>query len=378
MNSLNKEQDNTNLWENTKLLKRYKFNPVLEAKKEHFWEAKMVYNAAAFKVDSITYIVYRAFGHDHISRLGLAWSRNGIDIIGRLPFSIFEPTQDYEYPSDENKALRSREKGGCEDPRITVINGKIYMIYTAYSRLCQTAIASIDISEFKRLVEKSSFGSYKDDLEIRALWDSSWKRYGLVFPENVKKEIFSRNACVFPLPIQNNISKYALIYRLQTSSIMIAYSETPVGPWKDHSVFVEPTELWEGERMGICSPPVETEKGLFFVYHGVDEYEKNSVRRNYHLGGLFLEFSIENTKIKHKVTKIKKPILSPERGYEEQSDWLEPRNVFAVFSCGALPFGDIGKVKNNDDIIIYYGAGDVRICIAKVNAGDLISSAFSI
>jgi predicted GH43/DUF377 family glycosyl hydrolase len=272
--------------------------------------------------------------------------------------------------------LRPREKGGCEDPRITLINDKIYMVYTAYSRLCQTAIASINIAVFKQLIEKSAFGDYKDCFEIRRLWDCSWKRHGLVFSENVEKEVFSRNACVFPVEIDGEIVKYALIYRLQTSQVMIAYSATPIGPWKEHSVFIESSEPWEGERMGICSPPVTTDKGLFFVYHGVDEFEKDNVRRNYRLGGLFLTFSCKDGKIKHNVTKIKEAILSPERGYEEQSDWLESRNVFAVFSCAALPFGKNGKVERDDDIIIYYGAGDVRICAAKVKCGDLIKAAF--
>jgi predicted GH43/DUF377 family glycosyl hydrolase len=376
MDILAREAGDSTLWESSSLVKRYKFNPILEAIKEHFWESKMVYNAAAFKLDNVTYIVYRAFGHDHISRLGLAWTVNGVDIVGRLSFPIFEPTQNYEYPSEENKALRPREKGGCEDPRISVIDDKIYMVYTAYSRLCQTAIASIGIAEFKKLIEKSAFGDYKDSFEIREKWDNTWDRHGLVFPENVEKEVFSRNACVFPVKLDGKVIKYALIYRLQTSQVMIAYSDKPIGPWKEHSVFVESTEPWEGERMGICSPPVITDKGLFFVYHGVDEFEKNNVRRNYRLGGLFLEFSNDNGSIKHRVTKIKKPILSPERGYEEQSDWLESRNVFAVFSCAALPFGNIDKAEENDEIIIYYGAGDVRICAAKVKCADLIKAVF--
>ena len=371
MEIIRKDIKDPTLWETDGILKRYKHNPILEAKKEHFWESKMVYNAAAFRIDGISYIVYRGFGHDHLSRLGLAWTKNGIDIIGRLPFPVFEPVTDYEMPSEENKASRSREKGGVEDPRVTVIGDKLYMAYTAFSELCQLAIASMDVSVFKDLVQCSSFGNYKSEDSIRTEWNEKWIRHGLVFPENVGKEIFSRNSCIFPVNIDNKTIRYAYIYRHQTSEVMIAYSDSPIGPWEDHEVFIRPTEAWEGERMGICSPPIQTDDGLFFVYHGVDSIEQKNVRRNYHLGGLYLNFALKEGKITREVRKIKQPILSPERGYEEQSDWLEPRYLYAVFSCGALPFDDKNSVEGDDEIIVYYGAGDVRICAAKVKNSDL-------
>jgi len=371
MEIIRKDSKDPTLWETDGILKRYKHNPILEAKKEHFWEAKMVYNAAAFRIGEIAYLLYRGFGHDHISRFGLAWTKNGVDIIGRLPFPVFEPVEDYEIPSDKNKAERPREKGGVEDPRVTVIGDKLYMAYTAFSELCQLALATIESSEFLELVQRSTFGDYESEDSIRAEWNKTWDRHGLVFPENVKKEIFSRNSCVFPVEIDSKTVKFAYIYRHQTSEVMIAYSDSPIGPWTDHKVFVKPTEAWEGERMGICSPPVQTDEGLFFVYHGVDNVEQKNVRRNYHLGGLYLKFSLEDGQIRREVRKIKKPILSPERGYEEQSDWLEPRNLYAVFSCGALPFENKASISGDDEIIVYYGAGDVRICAAKVKNSDL-------
>ncbi|MCK4541435.1 MAG: hypothetical protein KAU17_04265 [Spirochaetales bacterium] len=371
MEIIRREIKDRALWESEGILKRYKYNPILEAKKEHSWESKMVYNAAAFRIEGITYIVYRAMGHDHMSRLGIAWTKNGVDITGRLAFPVFEPVEEYETPSEADRLERSRENGGCEDPRITVIGNKIYMVYTAFSALCQIAIASIGVDDFKRLISRSAFGDYESEVGIREEWKRTWVRHGLIFPENVEKEIFSRNACVFPVEIDNRTVKYALIYRHQTSEVMIAYSDTPIGPWEDHSVFFLPTESWEGERMGICSPPIKTDNGLFFVYHGVDTVEKKQVRRNYRLGGVFLKFYMENGRIKTDIAKIKQPILEPDRGYEEQSDWLESRDLYAVFCCGALPFESKEDVKGDEEILVYYGAGDVRICVARVKNSTL-------
>lgn len=80
------------------VLTRFEGNPILEPIHDHAWESKMVYNPAAIQLDGITYIVYRAFGDDHLSRLGLAWSKDGVHIDGRLPYPIFTPTTEYELP----------------------------------------------------------------------------------------------------------------------------------------------------------------------------------------------------------------------------------------------------------------------------------------
>ena len=354
-------------WESDGILNRYKHNPILEAIKEHPWEAKMIYNPATVRIDGVIYIIYRAIGHDHISRLGLAWTINGVDIIGRFPFPIFEPSEDYEIPSEEDAAARPREKGGCEDPRITLIGDTLYMVYTAYGKLCQIAIASIRIKEFKALVAAAAFG--KD-----TCWNEVWIRHGIVFPENTEKEIFSRNACVFPVTVGGKMVKYALIYRWSTSNVMITYSDSPIGPWGAGSVFIRPTFSWEEDRVGICSPPIQTDNGLLFIYHGVAVEASKEKVRTYRLGALYANFDIdEGGEIRVNVSKVKTPILSPQRAYEEQSDWLEPLNLRAVFCCGTVPRTDKEMVEADDEIFVYYGAGDVRTCVGIIKNSQLKS-----
>ena len=55
MDSIRREIKDPTIWESEGVLKRYKYNPILEAKKEHSWESKMVYNAAAFRIDGIQF-----------------------------------------------------------------------------------------------------------------------------------------------------------------------------------------------------------------------------------------------------------------------------------------------------------------------------------
>lgn len=363
--------NNDQLWESSGTLKRYKFNPILEAVKEHNWESKMVYNCGTIKLNGVVYLIYRAFGSDHISRFGLAWTKDGVDIIGRLTFPIFEPREKYESPSKNIFNHRTREKSGCEDPRVTIIDNKIYMVYTAYSELCQTAMAFINVNDFIELVKKSVSDSGLSKEKLRKEWNNTWKRHGLVFPENVKNKIFSRNACVFPVEIENKRVGYSIIYRLNKDHVKIAYSTSPVGPWKDDEVLITPTQNWEMERMGICTPPIKTTHGLLFFYHGVEGVKNNG--RIYRLGHFFTSFSFDNNgKIKVKVTKAEKPDLAPQRTYERESKWLEPCNVYSVFSCGDVPVEDKEVLEENDNILVYYAGGDTRICVAKVKTSDLL------
>jgi predicted GH43/DUF377 family glycosyl hydrolase len=65
------------------------------------------------------------------------------------------------------------------------------------------------------------------------------------------------------------------------------------------------------------------------------------------------------------------PILSPESEYEvgkKGESWVP--NV--VFTCGAVPAEDKEVLSEDDEILVYYGAADTSICLAKGKVGDLI------
>ena len=362
------------IWEKDGILKRYRYNPILRPVKKHSWESKMVYNCAAFRADNNIYLIYRAFGDDHLSRLGLACSKNGKNIINRLKFPIFEPKEKFEIPSYANYIKRKRERGGCEDPRVTVINNKIYTVYTAYSQLCQIALASMDLTIFFKLINKALEvkGNANNFNDIKGKWNNSWCRYGKIFPEFSKKNIFSRNACIFPIEIDGKLQKYALIYRKEKGPIMITYSQNPIGPWGNRYKLLSPIQPWEKDRIGICTPPIKTNHGLFFIYHGVEPVKKENIKKIYHLGYFFMKFFLnKDKKLKFKIVKGNKHILSPIKRYETKSTWLDPCNVRAVFSCGAVPAINKEILNNNDEIFVYYGAGDTRICLAKLKLAAL-------
>ncbi len=82
--------------------------------------------------------------------------------------------------------------GGCEDPRIVVVNGTFYMTYTAYDG----KTARLALARSKDLVH--------------------WEKLGIVFPEWG----WSKSGAILPIKING---KYIMYFG--DSNIWIAYSD---------------------------------------------------------------------------------------------------------------------------------------------------------
>jgi len=119
-------------------LERFNHNPILAPNTANFWESKAIFNCAAINYDNKIHMLYRAIGeYDHyISRLGYAVSEDGINF-KRFDAPVMEPTVRYEL-------------GGCEDPRLTIIDDTIYVTYVVLSfpqkekGIARTALASTE------------------------------------------------------------------------------------------------------------------------------------------------------------------------------------------------------------------------------------------
>ncbi len=351
------------MWENTGLTKRNMSNPILQAVAEHEWESKLVYNAAALKLGTRIYLLYRAMGDDHLARFGMAMSADGVDFI-RLPYPVFLPTTEYERPH-YTRLEYDRERGGVEDPRTIVIGDTIYVVYTALHKMCHLAMARMTVDTFHNLVRESEKHP-EEDLSVK--WNSAWERIGLIFPHLFEvPELFSRNSVMIEL--QKGL--VLLFYRIHKGDILVSLSDSPAGPWKDKGIsFFTKRFPWEAERIGISTPAIPvTQNGdvkYLFFYHGVEEQMVNeTVVKTYHLGAFFLSAVVEAEKVVLTSERLERPVLSPERDYELDNEWLLSVGVHAVFSCGAVPVDD-------DEIYIYYGSGDSNINLGKVSVRDLL------
>ncbi len=293
-------------------MERFKNNPILKPIASHAWESRLVFNAAAFYGDKRVHIVYRAVGDDGISRLGYASSMDGYEIDERLPYPIFEPA--------------TLEDGdGCEDPRITSLDGQYFMCYTAlHNRVLgtfQISITSIGIDDF-----------------INKRWKWETRRFPF-------SGIRNKDAALFPKKIDG---KYALLHRIEPD-ICIAYSKNLDNWCKMRSIAQPRREMWDSLKIGIAGPPIETDSGWLLIYHGTD------FDRRYYLGTMMLDR--ENPE--KVIYRSQKPILEPLEDYERLG---AVPNV--VFSCGA--------VQMDNKLLIYYGGADSVLCVADFNIDELI------
>ena len=287
---------------------RFAGNPILEPLKSHSWESRYVFNPAVIQLGGRIHIFYRAIGEDMVSRLGYASSKDGYNIDERLPRPVFEPATSYE-------------KHGCEDPRLTLLDGECFMTYTAYGDIYQIGITNISRENI-----------------MGKRWE--WGERYFPFPN-----IRNKNAVIFPRKIND---RYVMFHRLDPD-IFIAYSND-LRNWENTKLVMRPREgLWDCMKIGAAGPPIEIDEGWLLVYHGVD------FERTYRLGVAILDKEIPERVL----DRSKEPILEPNEDYERFG--LVP-NV--VFSCGSI--------RRKHELLIYYGCADSVIGVATFNLNEII------
>ncbi len=305
-------------------------NPILTPLAEHDWENKYVLNCGAIRLHGSVYIFYRAVGDDGISRIGLAVSKNGIQIDERLSEPVFVPTHE-------------SEKMGCEDPRLIAIDGQVYMLYTAYDGITpQIALSSMNIEDM-----------------VHYRWQN-WYRHGLVFPGFPNKD-----AVLFPERFQGKLAMYHRIL----PSIWVSFADDFSIPWprEGHKIIMGSRSgmMWDAVKIGAGAQPLKTRHGWLLIYHGVD------YAFCYRLG-VFLT-SLEDPAVL--LYRSPNAILSPEQSYElgaSGQSWVP--NV--VFTCGAVPGRDTDILEDDDEILVYYGGADTVIGVATATVADLIPAPY--
>jgi beta-1,2-mannosidase len=145
-------------------------NPVLRPGR-HDWESSNVYNPSAIRVGDRIALIYRAHADDIISRLGLAWTDDGIHLETE-PDPIVVPEHDYE-------------RFGCEDPRVVRIGGTYYLTYTGWDR--HTARLCLATSTDLRSWHKHGpmVPGINTFAGVRETPGPEWSKGGVILPEPV-------------------------------------------------------------------------------------------------------------------------------------------------------------------------------------------------
>ena len=255
-------------------------------------------------------VIYK--GKDYLSTMShirLARSKDGIN------FTVED--KPFIYPVDES------EKYGCEDARVTFIDGKYYINFTVVSE--DSWSTALMVTENFITIE----------------------RKGIIFhPEN-------KDVSIFPEKVNG---KYIALHRPNNSGFgkaSVWYSESPdMLHWGNHKCIARPRDMkWELMKIGGGAPPIKTTDGWLSIYHGKGD---NSL---YSLFCLLLDLN-EPYKV---VRRAETPLLIP----------TEPFEIEGFF--GNVVFTN-GMVEKDGNIYIYYGAADESVGLAITDIDSLLNS----
>lgn len=322
------------------LLNKSLHNPILRPGTNP-WTAEAVFNPAAAVLDGRTHLIYRAVGMDGVSRLGYASSADGIVFDKRLPYPIYVAQKPRNLPGHVRKYSpvlypSGGSWGGCEDPRMVVIEGRVYVTFNMFDGWDYIRVAAISIAE--------------EDL----MSDQFWKWDG---PHILSKPgERHKNWVIFPEKIGG---KYAILHSI-APDIAVAYrdsiedigtTEPFIDSWAGSRADLPPREnVWDTFVRGAGAPPVRTDAGWLLFYHAINAQEPS----RYKLGAMLLDLN-DPTKVLYRSSG---PVLVPDEQYENHG---KPGIVYA---CGA--------VVRDGTLFVYYGGADKVVCVATTPLDDFL------
>jgi predicted GH43/DUF377 family glycosyl hydrolase len=303
--------------------KRYNKNPIITPRPELSWEGDSILNPAAFYLNNGVHIVYRAFSNDNVSVLGYAFSKDGVHIDERLTTPIYVPREPFERAEKPNYS-------GCEDPRITIIDNNIYMLYTAYDGY----------------VPRVAFTSIKTKDFLQRKWN--WQKPVIIS----RPDIGDKNSCLFPEKVNG---KYVILHREDSNIYLDMFDDLNFAAnskkLSDNNPLMLPRkDKWDNRKIGATSQPIKTKQGWLLLYHGCSD-----PGRIYKVGAALLDLNSPN----YVIARTDIPVFEPEMDYEQNG--LVP-NV--VFPCG--------NVVINNYVYLYYGGADTVVGVARIALNKLL------
>lgn len=321
------------------LLGKFRKNPLLKPVLEHFWESQAVFNPAAVYDQEKVHLVYRAVGDQGVSVLGYASSPDGLHIDQRLKEPIFYPTQAFEgsYPlkkmpsSCSVRFFSGGGCGGCEDPRLTKIDGRYYLIYVSFNgwsppRLAKTSIAADDFLNHR--------------------WN--WEEPTLISPPGV----VDKSGCLLPEKIKD---KYVIFHRVYPD-ILIDFVDSldfDGQTWLQGQYRIRPRKnSWDSRKIGVGPTPIKTADGWLIIYNAVDSQDD----RHYKMGSMMVDLK-DPTQVLY---RCQRPILEPSEFYENNG-----LKYGVVYPCGAAVI--------NQRLFVYYGGSDTFVCVATAPLKEFLT-----
>jgi len=318
------------------VVKKSEQNPILIPDKDHYWESFASFNLCSIKYNKKIYGIYRAISSidilqnpRQISSIGIGESNDGVHFQNRRPFII--PKEDWE-------------KYGCEDPRVTYLEGVFYTFYTVLSKYPFVSDGIKVAVALSRDLKKIDERHLVTPFNAKAM---------TLFPERINGKI----VVAFSFHTDSPPSRIAFATLDKMEEL---WSLTFWEKWeKEIENYTVDLKRSPYDHIEVGAPPIKTKYGWLIIYSHIQNYfsSENNLDKIFGIEALLLD--LKNPK--KIIGRTDGPILVPEEPYE-----LSGYVSDVVFPTGALV--------NKNTLTIYYGAADTTVCSARVNLEDLISS----
>jgi predicted GH43/DUF377 family glycosyl hydrolase len=338
---------------------------VMEPQRDNPLELEGVLNPGAARgPDGQLYLFPRVVARGNYSRIAIARVRfdddgNPVEV-DRLGIAL-EPTAPYE---------RRPDGGGCEDPRVTYLEPlrEYVMTYTAYgpegprvalalsknllrwTRLGLANFAPLGDISFENVPNKDAvfFPTFLIDPQGRPALAIIHRP---LFPGTTPEELISAGGQTGDVRLQSMWISYAPLDAAECDPLNLCHFIL-------HRRLAAPQAPWEQLKVGAGTPPVLTDQGYAFLYHGVSD----GISGITYAAGFMVVDPLDPLCIRYRSPT---PILRPERS--EELWGTVPRVVFPTAIDRRI---DLAEPKRLD---VYYGMADRAIGVARLDLGTSTS-----
>ncbi len=319
-------------------VKRSDNNPILIPVQENPWETFATFNwspVVSRKDLKTIHCVYRAMSESYLipehkirlSSIGYASSKDGGHYTNRT--QLIKPELEWE-------------QYGCEDPRITEMNGKYYIFYTALSVFPFShegiKVACAITRDFKTIEEKHLVTPF--NAKAMAL-----------FPSKINGKMMAI------LTVNtDNAKRWAKIALAQFDNEDDIWNSSYWGNWyRNLDRHVLSVRRTSSDHVEVGAVPLKTKEGWLVIYSHIQDYSTNN--KIFGIEALLLDLK-NPAKI---IGRTRHPILVPEETYEK----------YGQVASVIFPSGSLIRDKK---LWIFYGAADTTSCVAEVKLENLLRS----
>ncbi len=309
-------------------------NPFIAPDTDSSWQALAAFNPSPMLDGTRTHVLYRAAGNPslfegveqlELSTIAIATSSDGEHFTGHEQLIIPE---------------HAWERFGCEDPRVTKIDGTYYIFYTALS------IYPFGADGIKVAVATSRDLETIDDKHLVTPFNA---KAMTLFPDRVNGKL----CAILTVNSDRPPARTAIALFEHPEDI---WSEDYWTAWyADLDNHVINLTRGDTDHVEVGAAPIKTERGWLLVYSHIQNYF--SEQKIFGIEAALLDLD-DPTKLVGRTTY---PFMVPEEGYEKYGRL--PRIIFPS-----------GAVCVEDRLTIYYGATDTSCCRATLSMRALLES----